>query len=116
MLDHELKREYQAFLNRPNKPSGRSIDEDRATFADQNSLPIIDHHLELPDLRIEYETPEGLIAYRDVELITEQYSRSQLAGKAAAGFGLYRTAGCRPSGRQASSATPLDPHHLDWLR
>ena len=90
VLDHELKREYQTFLNRPTRSKDRSVDDERRAFAERAQLPIVDGHLELPDLRIEYETPDGLIAYRDVELVTEHYSRGQLAGKVAAGFSLYR--------------------------
>jgi hypothetical protein len=37
--------------------------------------------LELPDLRIEYETEDGRRAHRDVELVTDQHWRGQLGGK-----------------------------------
>jgi hypothetical protein len=50
-------------------------------FADAHDLPVIDGHLELPDLRIEYEDADGRIETRDVEVVTEHYSRAQLAGK-----------------------------------
>ncbi len=36
-----------------------------------------DGHLELPDLRIEDETPQGDLAFRDVELVTKHYSRAR---------------------------------------
>jgi hypothetical protein len=115
VLDYELKREYQTFLNRRDRSRETDEHADRTAFARQAELPFIDGRVVFPDLRIEYETPEGMLAYRDVELVTEHYSRSQLAGKAAAGFGLYRAAGCR-AGRGTTGATPLDPHNLDWLR
>ncbi|MEP7345484.1 MAG: hypothetical protein ABI877_09455 [Gemmatimonadaceae bacterium] len=73
-------------------------------------------HLELPDLRIEYETESGRLEHRDVELETEHYSRGQLAGKAKAGFVRYRASG--GSGRGGNSrrgGTPVDPHHLERL-
>src|SRR4029453_1522319 len=72
-------------------------------------LPVIDGHLALPDLRIEYETSAGRIEYRDVELETEHYSRGQLAGKARAGFVRYRAGsnGCSRGG------TPFDLRHLE---
>ena len=117
VLDYELKREYQTFLNRP----GRDDDADRAddleAFAARSGLPIVDGHLELPDLRIEFETPDGRLEYRDVELVTEHYSRGQLAGKAAAGFALYRAAGAgKPRGDSCRrGGTPFDPHHLERL-
>jgi hypothetical protein len=117
VLDYELKRDYQAFLNRADRPEGVEHEDDLKTFAAAARLPIVDGHLELPDLRIEYETPDGRLEYRDVELVTEHYSRSQLAGKNAAGFALYRAAGAGRSrgdgGRRGG--TPLDPHHLERL-
>jgi hypothetical protein len=86
---------------------------DMHAFAEAWDLPIVDGHLELPDVRIEYETPDGQLEHRDVELITENYSRSQMSGKARAGFALYRAAG---AGGARTGGTPHDPHHLDSLR
>jgi hypothetical protein len=117
VLDYELKREYQTFLNRP----GREDDADRAddleTFAAISGLTVVDGHLELPDLRLEFETADGRLEHRDVELVTEHYSRGQLAGKAAAGFALYRAAGAGKSrgGAVRRGGTPFDPHHLERL-
>jgi hypothetical protein len=115
VLDYELKRDYQTFLNRPDKPEGTTKDEDMRNFAEAARLPIVDDHLELPDLRIEYETVDGRIEYRDVELVTEHYTRGQLAGKGAAGFALYRAAGAgRARGEGGRrGGTPFDPHHLE---
>ena len=81
------------------------------------TLPVVDGHLELPDVRIEYETPDGRIEYRDVELVTEHYSRGQLAGKAQAGFTLYRAAGAGRvrGGNARTGGTPFDPRHLERL-
>jgi hypothetical protein len=117
VLDYELKRDYQTFLNRPDRPEGVDHAQDLEAFATTARLPVVDGHLELPDLRLEYETSDGRLEYRDVELVTEHYSRSQLAGKAAAGFALYRAAGAgRPRGDGARpGGTPIDPHHLERL-
>lgn len=117
VLDYELKRDYQSFLNRPDKPTDVDREDDVRAFAARRGMTVVDGHLELPDLRIEYEGPSGEALHRDVELVTEHYSRSQLAGKARAGFSMYRAAS---SGRLGSSAvrasgTPHDPHHLEWL-
>jgi hypothetical protein len=112
LLDYELKRDYQMFLNRPNGRNG----DDVTAFAAAYGLPIVDGHLELPDLRIEYEAPDGSLQHRDVELVTEHYSRAQLAGKSQAGFSMYRAAGARLGGGSArTGGTPIDPHHLEWL-
>ena len=117
ILDYELKREYQSFLNRPDRPGDTDRQEDLETFAATAQLPVIDGHLELPDLRIEYETADGRVAYRDLELVTEHYSRAQLAGKGRAGFGLYRAAGAGRGrgGTTRTGGTPVDPHHLERL-
>lgn len=117
VLDYELKRDYQGFLNRPDRPADADLADERQAFAAASGLPIVDGHLELPDLRIEFETPDGRVEYRDVELVTEHYSRGQLAGKSAAGFALYRAAGAgrvRGGGGRRGS-TPFDPHHLERL-
>ena len=113
ILDYELKRDYQTFLNRPTRAHDG---EDVSTFVAAHHLTLVDGHVELPDLRIEYETPESPLTHRDVELVTEHYSRAQLAGKSAAGFSMYRAAGAQRSGGAArTGGTPVDPHHLEWL-
>jgi hypothetical protein len=86
-------------------------------FAAANGLSVVGGHLELPDLRIEYETADGRHESRDVELVTEHYSRAQLAGKAQAGFSMYRAAGGGRLGAGSTrpGGTPVDPHHLEWL-
>ena len=118
VLDYEFKRDYQTFLNRKGRPEGTDQRADMETFAAAAQLPVVDGHLELPDVRIEYETPDGSLEHRDLELVTEHYSRGQLAGKGRAGFALYRAEGggvLRGGGARASG-TPLDPHNLEWLR
>lgn len=115
VLDYELKREYQAYLNRKDRPGDETLEDAREAFAARHGLPIVDGHLELPDLRIEYEDADGRLQVRDLELVTEHYSRSQLAGKAKAGFVAYRS-GSRPAGGNAKTGgTPYDPHYLEWL-
>jgi hypothetical protein len=117
VLDYELKRDYQRFLNRADRPENADRADEIEAFAAASRLLVIEGHLELPDLRIEFETPDGRLEYRDVELVTEHYSRGQLSGKAAAGFALYRAAGAGrargSSGRRGG--TPFDPHHLERL-
>jgi hypothetical protein len=73
---------------------------------------VIHGHLELPDLRIEYETEDGRLEYRDVELVTEHYSRGQVSGKARAGFTCYRAGG---GGQARAGGNPFDPRHLERL-
>lgn len=117
VLDYELKRDYQTFLNRRDRPAEATTETDMRAFAAAHGLSVVDGHLELPDLRIEYETRDGRHESRDVELVTEHYSRAQLAGKAQAGFSRYRAAGAGRlgSGGARRGGTPIDPHHLEWL-
>src|SRR5215471_2493140 len=56
VLDYELKRDYQRFLNRDDRPDNGTLEADPRAFADANDLPVVNGHLELPDFRIEYET------------------------------------------------------------
>ena len=110
VLDYELKAAYQRFLNRPDRAEGATLEQERATFATTQGLTVVDGHLELPDLRLEVEWSDGRRGVRDLELVTEHYSRSQLAGKRQAGFALYRAS--RPGGSVARGSTPYDPHQI----
>lgn len=119
VLDYEIKRDYQQFLNRRDRSPDATFEGDLRAFAEARQLPIVDGHLELPDLRLEVETADGRIETRDVEVVTEHYSRSQMSGKTRAGFALYRPARVSPFGRGGSSTrggTPVDPHNLDFLK
>ncbi len=111
VLDYELKRDYQQYLNRPDRPADATLEQDRRAFAEAHDLLVVRDHLELPDLRIEDETADGRLEHRDVELVTEHYSRGQLAGKAQAGFVMYRSGG----GSSGRGGSPLDPRHLERL-
>lgn len=114
ILDYELKRDYQTFLNRTHRPEGIDVRQDREAFAKAHDLSVVRGHLELPDLRIEYETESGRLEHRDVELVTEHYSRGQLAGKAQAGFVRYGASGGRGGGTRRGG-TPHDPRHLERI-
>ena len=111
VLDYELKREYQRFLNRDDRPDDATLESDRRAFADAHDLHIVRGHLELPDLRIEYETEDGRVEHRDVEIVTQHYSRGQISGKARAGFACYRAGGSHTR----TGGTPFDPRHLTRL-
>jgi hypothetical protein len=59
-------------------------------IANEQQLPMVDGKIVLPDLRIEYETPEGDLDHVDLELATEHYHRGHMEMKARAGFKMYR--------------------------
>jgi len=115
-LDYELKREYQVFLNRRDRPAESSLEADRQAFAEVHRLPVVDGHLEIPDLRLDIERPDGTHEVRDIEVVTAHYSRSQIAGKVKAGFALYRPAHVSHEGGPTQGGTPFDPHYLEWVR
>ncbi len=83
VLDAEIRSQYQRDLR------GRVSREAAAQAAE---LPIVNGHLMIPDLRIEYDTQEGERRHLDLELTTACYSRGQMSAKERAGFVLYRHA------------------------
>src|SRR5207244_1348086 len=76
VLDHELKREYQRFLQAANRgrrdSDGQPLrDQDQIErWALQHDLPYLDGHVHFPDVRIEYEDRNGHSAVEDVEVET----------------------------------------------
>ena len=98
VLDYELKREYQRFLHANNRgkrdSSGRPdrSPEAIAAWAAEHHLPVEDGHVQFPDVRIEYEHPDGRLDREDLELTTGHYTSRQMAGKRASGFRLVRGA------------------------
>lgn len=115
VLDYELKRDYQRFLQRRDREAHASVAADRDAFARVQGLTVVDDHLVLPDLRLEVEYPDGRRDVRDVEVVTEHYSRGQLAGKAQAGFSRYRPARTRFGRGTSRGGVPTDPRTLEWL-
>jgi hypothetical protein len=86
-LDYELKRN----LNRDLALLGPEKDEPHAKerIADKHGLQVVNGKIPVPDLRIEYETPELELRHVDLELATRDYRPRAMATKAAAGFSLY---------------------------
>jgi hypothetical protein len=88
VLDYELKRQIQQRLNAPGVSTG-AVDALRQQVASDHGLRVVDGTIQIPDLRLEYETSSGDTARVDLELATEHYKPSQLAAKARAGFTMY---------------------------
>jgi len=61
----------------------------RHEIASRYGLRVVGDKIPIPDVRIEYQTPEEQMAYWDLELITEHYRSADLAEKVSAGFSLY---------------------------
>jgi hypothetical protein len=109
VLEEELKREYQRFLqasNRRRRDSDGRPDrtaEEIAGWARTNQLPMVDDHVQFPDARIEYDERDGRRAIEDLEVTTPHYRGAHAAAKASAGFTCYRAIGARLGGAGGSS-------------
>lgn len=96
VLDYELKRDYQRFLGDLNRARRRgqrdaeSFDHEVAEWAKRRDLPVVDGHVHFPDVRIEYERPDGERKVEDVEVITPHYRGAYAAAKGRTGFRCYR--------------------------
>ena len=114
LLDYELKRDYQRFLQASNRgahdSSGRPdrTPDELNDWAASHHLPIHDGHVQFPDVRIEYEHPDGRRDHQDIELTTEHYSARHMAGRRASGFTLVRAAASSRRGGK-----PFDPHNAE---
>jgi len=115
VLDYELKREYQRFLQAHNRgkwdSSGRPdrTPAEIAEWAREHGLPSDRGHVQFPDVRIEYEQPDGRSTHEDIELATEHYNSLQMAGKRSSGFTICRGASSHGGG------SPFDPHAAEGV-
>lgn len=122
VLDAELKRDYQRFLQAHNRgrrdSSGRSdrTAEEIAQWAHEHRLPLVDEHVAFPDVRIEYEDRDGRDRVEDVEVTTPHYRGAHAAGRASTGFSCYRALGARVGGmRTGRSGGSADPHFAEEM-
>jgi len=89
VLDYELKSEVYSKLAKERDSGPLEYVRRQQEIAEEHGLPIVDGRIALPDLRIEYETPEGDLDHVDLELATEHYHRGHMDAKARAGFKIY---------------------------
>jgi hypothetical protein len=87
LLDYELKRNLNRDL--ATLPPESDVREARERIAEEHGLSIVNGRIQVPDLRIEYETAEMDRKHVDLELATRNYRPQSLAEKAKAGFALY---------------------------
>src|SRR4051794_5225818 len=117
VLENELKREYQEFLQAHNRDRADSDGrptrsrEEVEQWADAQDLPMLDDSVQFPDLRIEYEGPDGRLDHEDVEVMTVHYRGAHAAAKGSAGFTCYRGSSARIGGAsgRGSQGRPFDP-------
>jgi hypothetical protein len=92
LLDHELKREYQQFLQERNRGKSESDGRPDRTpdeihrWAVEHELPDNDGHVQFPDVRIEYEDRDGHLRTLDIEVETLHYRGAHASSKASSGF------------------------------
>ena len=122
VLDYELKREYQRFLQAHNRGDrwshgrpDRSPEEVR-TWAAAHGLPVVDGHVQFPDVRVEYEWPDGRRDQRDVEVVTPDYNSRQMGAKRASGFTMHQSGANRLGGGSSRrGGSPFDPHAAERM-
>jgi hypothetical protein len=112
VLDYELKREYQSFLQECNReqPASdgrtRREDEEVERWAREHDLPYFDDQVHFPDVRIEYDDRDGHHRVEDIEVVTPNYRGARGASAARSGFTCYFLASghggrCRGGTRRA---------------
>jgi len=89
ILDFELKRSVNHKLAKLQSLPASEQAERKREIAEENSLPIVNGKVALPDLRLEYEGPDQELGKVDLELVTGDYHAQALAGKAQTGFAMY---------------------------
>lgn len=87
LIDFELKKKVNRDLTRlgPEKDDP----DKKSDIAERYGLRVVHGRIPVPDLQIEYQTPDQSIARVNLELTTGDYRPRQLAEKARAGFTLY---------------------------
>lgn len=104
VLDYELKREYQQFLQEHNR--GRADSDGRPDrneseireWANEHDLPYSDGHVQFPDARIEYVDADGRLDHLDVEVVTVHYRGAHGAAAGRSGFSTFRGSSGRTGG------------------
>jgi hypothetical protein len=89
LLDYEFKGRLNKDLLSAKKLGQPERRRRLEEIAHRNGLTVVDGAIPLPDLRVEYESPEGERGFCDLEYVTPNYRAAGLIPKALAGFQLY---------------------------
>ena len=89
VLDFELKRDLNRQLAKVQGLSPTERERQRRVIAEQHGLKIVKGKIQIPDLRMEYESREQEECRVDLECVTGHYKSRQIAAKKSAGFKLY---------------------------
>ena len=123
VLEEELRREYQRFLqaeNRARRQHGETPEERAdavARWAQEHQLPYEDGHVQFPDARLEYDGRDGRRSVEDIEVVTPHYRGAHAAAKVRAGFTRYHAVGARLGGLRTTgrSGRGVDPRLAEEL-
>ena len=89
VLDFELKKNVNRQLAKIQNLSPAERERQRQEIASAHGLKIVKGRIQIPDVRVEYESQEQEQCKVDLECVTGHYKARQVAAKAAAGFKLY---------------------------
>jgi hypothetical protein len=105
VLDHELKRDYQRFLQEGNRGQAESdgrpdrTPREIAEWAREHGLPMADDRVRFSDVRVEYEDRHGLERHEDLEVVTPHYRGAHAASARSSGFTCFAVGGGTSGGR-----------------
>jgi hypothetical protein len=106
-LDFELK----ASIGRARESAGTLPADMRERWlgavAAEHGLATDGKTIHLPDLQVEYQTPDGRIERENLELVSRNYREQGIRGKASAGFTMYARASDAARIRRALHDTGL---------
>jgi hypothetical protein len=89
VLDCELKKSVNRQLAKIQNLAPAERERQRQEIADAHGLKIVKSKIQLPDVRVEYESQDQELCKVDLECVTGHYKARQIAAKTAAGFKLY---------------------------
>ena len=89
VLDFELKKNVNCQLAKIQNLAPAERERQRQQIAEEHGLKIVKGTIQVPDLRMEYESREQEECRVDLECVTGHYKSRQIAAKKAAGFKLY---------------------------
>jgi hypothetical protein len=89
VLDFELKKSINRQVSQLQDLSPAEYERRRQEIADAHGLKIVESKIQIPDLRVEYESRDQEQSKVDLECVTGHYKARQIAAKTAAGFKLY---------------------------
>ncbi len=109
VLDDELKGAAYRAVHEA-RSNGEPDRYARLAVAQAHGLHVDGDRFVFPDVRLEVQDRDGTVRTVDLELVTKDYHRGHLSGKAGAGFRMF-------GGGSAGSrgGTPQDPHHVGRL-